>query len=86
MTDDLKKLYKDNVVVEVFLTTSPRGHSRKARSLMADPTPAPVSAVCRGLSQAETCRVLMLQTQCAVFPSTATVCVEVYHRLNHVEC
>ncbi|XP_041347955.1 renin receptor-like [Gigantopelta aegis] len=43
MTGDLKKLYKDNVVVEVFLTTMPKGQSRKVRSLMADPTPVRVA-------------------------------------------
>ena len=40
MTEDFKKLYKDNVVVEV-LTIIPEktGYVRKVRSLKADPTP-----------------------------------------------
>ena len=39
MTEDFKKLYKDNVVVEV-LTIIPEktGYVRKVRSLKADPT------------------------------------------------
>ena len=42
MTEDFKKLYKDNVVVEV-LTIIPEktGYVRKVRSLKADPTPSP---------------------------------------------
>ncbi|CAC5405531.1 ATP6AP2 [Mytilus coruscus] len=42
MTEDFKKLYKDNVMIEV-LTIVPEkaGYVRKVRSLKADPTPTP---------------------------------------------
>ena len=54
---------------------------------MLQTTPAPVSVVCRGLSQGESCRlgVLMLQTTPA---PVSVVCVEVYHRVNvvYLEC
>lgn len=43
MTEDFKKLYKDNVMIEV-LTIVPEkaGYVRKVRSLKADPTPVSI--------------------------------------------